>query len=128
MDIGVYIFLLLVKDIELFQCDGEEWVCFWLVIKEVDGLVFEYKLVCIGKIKNCVDNCSGEDEDEDCLSECLVIDLQVCLGGVMKIIEVNFIDCSVFNYLFLMGIKGLCKFYVVVDFFECFVVDKFICK
>lgn len=115
MDTGAYTSSLSAKDIELFQRDGEEWVRFRLATKEADGSVFEHKLARIGKIKNRADNRNGEDEDEDRLSERPVIDLQVCLGGAMKTIEVNLTDRSAFNYPFLMGTKGLRKFHVAVD-------------
>ena len=68
--------------------------------------MFEHKLARIGKIKNRADNRNGEDEDEDRLSERPVIDLQVCLGGAMKTIEVNLTDRSAFNYPFLMGTRA----------------------
>lgn len=106
MDTGAYTSSLSAKDIELFQRDGEEWVRFRLATKEADGSVFEHKLARIGKIKNRADNRNGEDEDEDRLSERPVIDLQVCLGGAMKTIEVNLTDRSAFNYPFLMGTKA----------------------
>lgn len=128
MDTGAYTSSLSAKDIDLFQRDGEEWVRFRLATKEADGSVFEHKLARIGKIKNRADNRSGEDEDEDRLSERPVIDLQVCLGGAMKTIEVNLTDRSAFNYPFLMGTKGLRKFHVAVDPSERFVADKPTCK
>ncbi len=128
MDTGAYTSSLSAKDIELFQRDGEEWVRFRLATKEADGSVFEHKLARIGKIKNRADRRSGEDEEEDGLSQRPVIDLQVCLGGAIQTIEVNLTDRSAFNYPFLMGTKGLRKFHVAVDPGERFVADKPACK
>lgn len=116
------------KDIELFQCDGEGWVRFRLATKEADGSVFGHKLTHIGKIKNHTDSRSSEDRGEDRLSERPVINLQVCLGGAMKTIEVNLADRSVFNYPFLVDIKSLRKFHVMVDPSERFVADRPTCK
>lgn len=89
-DIGVKIVFFSVCDIKCFKCDGEIWVCFYLVIDNVDDILIEKFLVWISKIKCCYGDFNFDEGKVYIV--CLVIELQVCMGKVICIIEVNLID------------------------------------
>ncbi|NBA96378.1 ATP-dependent zinc protease [Pseudomonas sp. R5(2019)] len=113
MDTGALTASLSAKDIERFTRDGDDWVRFRLATKDADGKVYEHKIARISKIK------SRADEDEDGegaeVAKRPVVDLELCLGGVKRTVEVNLTDRSSFNYPLLIGAKALREFGAAVN-------------
>jgi hypothetical protein len=111
MDTGALTASLSAKDIERFQRDGEDWVRFRLATKNADDTLFEHRLSRISKIKNRADELGEEDEAPSAeLSKRPVVDMEMCLGGVKRTVEVNLTDRSSFNYPLLIGAKALREF------------------
>ncbi len=113
MDTGALTASLSAKDIETFKRDGEEWVRFRLATKGADDTVYEHRLARISKIKSRADEEEGEVAPE--VVKRPVVDLQMCLDGVTRTIEVNLADRSSFNYPLLIGAKALRKFDAAVN-------------
>ncbi|MCY1288273.1 putative ATP-dependent zinc protease [compost metagenome] len=113
MDTGALTASLSARDIETFTRDGEEWVRFRLATKGADGTLYEHKVARISKIKSRV-----EEEDEEEAPEATrrpVVDLEMCLDGVTRTIEVNLADRSHFNYPLLIGARALREFGAAVN-------------
>ncbi|RJG12343.1 ATP-dependent zinc protease [Pseudomonas cavernicola] len=113
MDTGALTASLSAKDIESFKRDGEEWVRFRLATKGADDTVYEHRLARISKIKSRADEEDGEEDPE--VVKRPVVDLQMCLAGVTRTIEVNLTDRSSFNYPLLIGAKALREFDAAVN-------------
>ncbi|MBA1323093.1 retropepsin-like aspartic peptidase RloA2 [Pseudomonas plecoglossicida] len=114
MDTGALTASLSAKDIERFTRDGEDWVRFKLATKDADGKVYEHKVARISKIKSRAD----EDDEEGDSAEAArrpVVDLELCLGGEKRTVEVNLTDRSSFNYPLLIGAKALREFKAAVN-------------
>nr|WP_218584101.1 ATP-dependent zinc protease [Pseudomonas akapageensis] len=113
MDTGALTASLSAKDIEQFTRDGQDWVRFRLATKDGDGKVYEHQVARISKIK------SRADEDEESVSPNVakrpVIELDMCLGGIQRTIEVNLADRSNFNYPLLIGARALREFGAAVN-------------
>ncbi|MCY1278925.1 putative ATP-dependent zinc protease [compost metagenome] len=115
MDTGALTASLSAKDIERFKRDGEDWVRFRLATKDADDTVFEHRLSRISKIKNRSDELGEEDEAPSAeISKRPVVDMEMCLGGVKRTVEVNLTDRSSFNYPLLIGAKALREFKAAV--------------
>ena len=122
LDTGAWTASLSAKDIELFTRDGEEWVRFRLATKDADGKVYEHQVSRISKIKGRADE---EDEgDAPEISKRPVVDLEMCLGGVKRTMEVNLVDRSHFNYPLLVGSKALREFKAAVNPAKKFTAGK----
>ncbi|GLZ84809.1 hypothetical protein Pres01_08600 [Metapseudomonas resinovorans] len=115
MDTGALTASLSAKDIERFKRDGEDWVRFRLATKDADDTVFEHRLSRMSKIKNRADELGEEDEAPSAeISKRPVVDMEMCLGGVKRTVEVNLTDRSSFNYPLLIGAKALREFKAAV--------------
>ena len=113
MDTGALTASLSAKDIETFTRDGEDWVRFRLATKEADGKVYEHQIARMSKIKARADE---DDEGESVnLAKRPVIELDMCLGGIQRTIEVNLADRSNFNYPLLIGARALREFGAAVN-------------
>ncbi|MFC5699624.1 ATP-dependent zinc protease [Pseudomonas sp. GCM10022186] len=111
MDTGALTASLSAKDIERFKRDGEDWVRFRLATKDADDTLYEHRLSRISKIKNRADELGDEDEAPSAeISKRPVVDMEMCLGGVKRTVEVNLTDRSSFNYPLLIGAKALREF------------------
>ncbi|AYC31196.1 ATP-dependent zinc protease [Pseudomonas cavernae] len=113
MDTGALTASLSAKDIERFSRDGEDWVRFKLATKDADDTVYEHKVARISKIKSRVDE-EAEEEAPEAVKR-PVIDLEMCLNGVTRTIEVNLADRSHFNYPLLIGARALREFDAAVN-------------
>ncbi|MCY1427726.1 putative ATP-dependent zinc protease [compost metagenome] len=113
MDTGALTASLSAKDIELFTRDGDDWVRFRLATKDADDKVYEHKIARISKIKNRAD----EDEEGEAsnVAKRPVIELDLCLGGIERKVEVNLADRSSFNYPLLIGARALRDFGAAVN-------------
>lgn len=113
MDTGALTASLSAKDIERFTRDGEDWVRFRLATKDAGDKVYEHKVARISKIKSRAD----EDEEGDSAEAARrpVVDLELCLGGEKRTVEVNLTDRSSFNYPLLIGAKALREFKAAVN-------------
>ncbi|MBT8769259.1 retropepsin-like aspartic peptidase RloA2 [Metapseudomonas boanensis] len=115
MDTGALTASLSAKDIERFTRDGEDWVRFRLATRDADDTVFEHRLSRMSKIKNRAGEQSEEDEAPSAeVSKRPVVDMEMCLGGVKRTVEVNLADRSSFNYPLLIGAKALREFKAAV--------------
>jgi hypothetical protein len=116
MDTGALTASLSAKDIERFERDGEDWVRFRLATKNADDTLFEHRLSRISKIKNRSDELNEEEDEAPSaeLSKRPVVDMEMCLGGVKRTVEVNLTDRSSFNYPLLIGAKALREFKAAV--------------
>ncbi len=127
MDTGAYTASLSARDIELFERDGQAWVRFRLAAKDADDKVYEHLLARISKIKNRADE--GDEELSAAeVSKRPVIDLQLCLGDQLRIVEVNLADRSNFNYPLLIGAKALREFAAAIDPAKRFTAGQPHCK
>lgn len=127
MDTGAYTASLSARDIELFERDGQAWVRFRLAAKDADDKVYEHRLARISKIKNRADE--GDEELSAAeVSKRPVIDLQLCLGDQLRIVEVNLADRSNFNYPLLIGAKALREFAAAIDPAKRFTAGQPHCK
>jgi hypothetical protein len=126
MDTGAYTASLSARDIELFKRDGEAWVRFRLATKGADDTQYEHLLARISKIKNRADESQDESDSEEAadVSKRPVIDLQLCLGDQLRIVEVNLADRSSFNYPLLIGAKALRKLDAAIDPAKRFTAGK----
>ncbi|UVE18174.1 ATP-dependent zinc protease [Pseudomonas sp. LS44] len=113
MDTGALTASLSARDIERFSRDGEDWVRFKLATKDADNTVYEHQVARISKIKSRVDE--EEEEDAPEATKRPVIDMQMCLDGVTRTIEVNLADRSHFNYPLLIGARALREFDAAVN-------------
>ncbi|KQQ54803.1 ATP-dependent zinc protease [Pseudomonas sp. Leaf127] len=123
MDTGAVTASLSARDIELFKRDGEQWVRFRLAAEGSSDKVFEHKLARISKIKGRADE---DDEDEGGVEAATrpVIELQLCLGKEQRMVEVNLVDRSHFNYPLLIGAKALREFNAAVNPARRYTADK----
>lgn len=127
MDTGAYTASLSARDIELFNRNGESWVRFRLAAKDADDNVYEHLLARISKIKNRADEGDTDPAAAD-VSKRPVIDLQLCLGDQLRIVEVNLADRSNFNYPLLIGAKALREFGAAIDPAKRFTAGQPHCK
>lgn len=122
LDTGAVTASLSAVDIELFnKKDGKQWVRFSPFINDKKLAMVELPVVRITKIKRrASDICIGDDDEEEAKAgetsvERPVVDMQLCLGGVVKTVRINLTDRSGFNYPLLIGSSALKKFDAVVD-------------
>ena len=113
MDTGALTASLSARNIELFQRGGEDWVRFRVATPDADGKVFEHKVARISRIKSRADE--EEEGDTKEVTQRPVVDLDMCLGGTKRTIEVNLTDRSSFNYPLLIGAKALREFNAAVN-------------
>ena len=113
LDTGAQTASLSARDIERFKRDGESWVRFYLAIDDAHAHPIERPLARISKIKRR----SGDfDPDEEkTYTARPVVELDVCMGGTKKQIEVNLTDRSAFQYPLLIGSDALKRFDALVD-------------
>lgn len=124
MDTGAYTASLSARNIEPFSRNGEDWVRFSLAAKGAADTRYELPLARMSKIKNRADENADEDPGAADVSKRPVVDLQVCLGGVQRSIEVNLTDRSGFNYPVLIGAKALREFNAAVNPAKRFTAGK----
>lgn len=115
MDTGALTASLSARDIERFTRDGEDWVRFRLATKNADDKVYEHKIARISKIKSRADEEEEENGEGAAVAKRPVVDLELCLGGVKRTVEVNLTDRSSFNYPLLIGAKALREFGAAVN-------------
>ena len=113
MDTGAVTVSLSARDIERFQRDGEEWVRFRLATEHADDTLYEHVLARVSKIKNHAEE--ADDDEEPGMSERPVVELEMCLGGERRTVEVNLTDRSHFSYPLLVGAKALRAFSLAID-------------
>lgn len=114
MDTGAKTASLSATDIERFQRDGEPWVRFRLAAENADDTLFEQPLARLSKIKSRTEE-ADSDEPRAAPVERPVIELEVCLGEVQRVVEVNLTDRSHFNYPLLIGASALSEFDAAVN-------------
>lgn len=114
MDTGAKTASLSATDIERFQRDGEPWVRFRLAAENADDTLFEQPLARLSKIKSRTEE-ADSDEPRAAPVERPVIELEVCLGEVRRVVEVNLTDRSHFNYPLLIGASALSEFDAAVN-------------
>ena len=114
MDTGAKTASLSATDIERFQRDGDPWVRFRLAAANADDTLFEQPLARLSKIKSRSEE-GDADESRVAPVERPVIELEVCLGEVRRVVEVNLTDRSHFNYPLLIGAAALSEFDAAVN-------------
>lgn len=101
------------RDIKRFKRDGETWVRFVLAIDNAQERTIERPLARISKIKR---RAGDFDPDEGkTYTARPVIDLELCMGKTLRMIEVNLTDRSAFQYPLLIGSEALKHFEAIVD-------------
>ncbi len=123
MDTGALTASLSAKDIERFKRDGEDWVRFRLAAEGADKTLYEHRIARISKIKNRNEEDLDDDEKVD-PSQRPVVDLELCLAGEKRLVEVNLTDRSRFNYPLLIGAAALREFDAAIDPARKFTADK----
>jgi hypothetical protein len=86
-----------------FSRDGEQWVAFDVTAEDGRTVHFERKVVRISRIKR-----QGQDSDKR-----PTVMMEVCLGGVYGVTEVNLTDRTGFKYEFLVGRHFLADRFIV---------------
>lgn len=113
LDTGAQTASLSARDIERFKRDGERWVRFYLAIDDAHAHPIERPLARISKIKRRAGDVDSDDEKTYTARP--VVELDVCMGGVRREIEVNLTDRSAFQYPLLIGSDALKRFDALVD-------------
>lgn len=113
LDTGAQTASLSARDIERFKRDGERWVRFYLAIDDAHAHPIERPLARISKIKRRAGDVDSDDEKTYTARP--VVELDVCMGGVRRQIEVNLTDRSAFQYPLLIGSDALKRFDALVD-------------
>ncbi|MFS2159250.1 ATP-dependent zinc protease [Pseudomonas sp. Pseusp122] len=113
LDTGAHTASLSARDITHFTRDGEGWVRFYLAIDDAHQHPIERPLQRLSKIKRRADDYSPDDEKK--YSARPVISLDVCMGKVLRTLEVNLTDRSAFQYPLLIGSEALKRFDALVD-------------
>ncbi|SFB45190.1 ATP-dependent zinc protease [Azotobacter beijerinckii] len=113
LDTGAETASLSARDIRRFKRNGEAWVRFYLAIDDSHAHPIERPLARISKIKRR----SGDYDPEESKTYTArpVIELDVCMGGTLRTIEVNLTDRSAFQYPLLIGSEALARFGALVD-------------
>jgi hypothetical protein len=113
LDTGAKTASLSARDIKRFKRNGESWVRFYLAIDAAHSHPIERPLARVSKIKRRADDVDPDDEQR--YSARPVISLDVCMGEVLRTIEVNLTDRSAFQYPLLIGAEALKHFDALVD-------------
>lgn len=113
LDTGAQTASLSARDIERFKRDGERWVRFYLAIDDAHAHPIERPLARISKIKRRAGDVDSDDDKTYTARP--VIELDVCMGGTRREIEVNLTDRSAFQYPLLIGSDALKRFDALVD-------------
>lgn len=113
LDTGAQTASLSARDIERFKRDGERWVRFYLAIDDAHAHPIERPLARISKIKRRAGDVDSDDEKTYTARP--VVELDVCMGGARRQIEVNLTDRSAFQYPLLIGSDALKRFDALVD-------------
>lgn len=113
LDTGAQTASLSARDIERFKRDGERWVRFYLAIDDAHAHPIERPLARISKIKRRAGDVDSDDEKTYTARP--VVELDVCMGGVRRQIEVNLTDRSAFQYPLLIGSDALKRFDALID-------------
>ena len=90
-------------DPDYFERDGKKWVRFRVTNKDIESVMIEAPVVRDSNIKRHF----GEKQTRP------VISLQICIGHVLKNVEVNLVDRSGLNYQLLVGRNYLEDSYLV---------------
>jgi hypothetical protein len=113
MDTGALTASLSVKNIQLFERDGEQWVSFQLANDKVGGKVYEHQVARTTQLK-----VHAEEDDAGevaAAAERPVIELDMCLGDVKQPIEVSLDDKSHYSYPLLIGVKAMRDFNAAIN-------------
>ena len=113
LDTGAKTASLSARDIKHFKRNGESWVRFYLAIDDRHVHPIERPLARVSKIKRRADDLDPDEEQK--YSARPVISLQICMGEVLRTVEVNLTDRSAFQYPLLIGSEALKHFDAVVD-------------
>ena len=113
LDTGAKTASLSARDIKRFKRDGESWVRFYLAIDDAHSHPIERPLARVSKIKRRSGDYDPES-DKNYTSR-PVISLEICMGKVLRTIEVNLTDRSAFQYPLLIGSEALKRFDALVD-------------
>ncbi len=90
-------------DPDYFERDGKRWVRFRVTNKDIESVIIEEPIVRQSNIKRHF----GEKQTRP------VIRLQICVGHILKKVEVNLVDRSGLNYQLLVGRNFLEDAYLV---------------
>ncbi|CZT30763.1 ATP-dependent zinc protease [Pseudomonas cerasi] len=113
LDTGAETASLSARDIKYFKRNGKRWVSFSLAIRGSDHRVIEMPLAGIDQIlRRAADR---GPNDKKMYTARPAIMLSVCMGEVLRKIEVNLTDRSDFEYPFLIGSTALKAFGAAVD-------------
>jgi hypothetical protein len=113
MDTGAMTASLSAKDIERFERDGADWVRFRLATEDADDTLFEQPVTRISEIKARAEE-RGSARALAVASR-PVVEMEVCLGGESRTVEVNLTDRSHFDYPLLIGARALRDFDAAIN-------------
>jgi hypothetical protein len=113
LDTGAKTASLSARDIQRFRRGDETWVRFYLAIDEAHNNPIERPLARISKIKRRAGD--YDPDEEKTYTARPVIEMDVCMGNVLRTIEVNLTDRSAFQYPLLIGSEALKRFSALVD-------------
>lgn len=113
LDTGAQTASLSARDIKRFKRDGETWVRFYLAIDDAHAHPIERPLARISKIKRRAGDYNPEEDKSYTARP--VIEMDVCMGGALRTIELNLTDRSAFQYPLLIGSDALQRFDALID-------------
>ncbi|WP_434458463.1 ATP-dependent zinc protease [Stutzerimonas urumqiensis] len=113
LDTGAQTASLSARDIERFMRNGKQWVRFDLAIDKTHQQAIERPVARLSKIKRRAGD--YDPEQEKTYTARPVIEVDMCLGGTRRSIEVNLTDRSAFQYPLLIGSDALTQFGALVD-------------
>jgi hypothetical protein len=90
-------------DPDYFERDGKQWVRFRVTNRDIESVMVEEPIVREARIKR---HFGGKQTRP-------VIDLRICVGDVVKKVEVNLVDRTGLNYQLLIGRNYLKDTYLV---------------
>jgi hypothetical protein len=103
LDTGAMTSSINAPDPDYFERNGKQWVRFRVTNKDIESVMIEAPVVRKSNIKRHF----GEKQTRP------VIRLQICIGDVLKTVEVNLVDRSGLNYQLLVGRNFLKDSYLV---------------
>lgn len=113
LDTGAETASLSARNIKYFKRNGKRWVSFTPAIDGSDHRVIEKPLAGIDKIIRRAADRAPNDKKTYAARPAII--LSVCMGSVLRDIEVNLTDRTGFRYPFLIGAVTLKSFGATVD-------------
>lgn len=113
MDTGALTASLSAENIKVFKKDGKDWVSFELNAKHFKtDHDYEYPLKRMVRIKKRQAEAKSETDNYEIRP---VVEMELCLGKEVQLIEISLNDRSNFTYPMLLGRRAMKQFAILID-------------